>query len=364
MLRGMLALLAPLSAFGQTTNDSVKSLLWDKSFNIRAGLGYKDNVLLSSITQKESFYAATGFDAMIFRLPVNGTQFYLFVTGDDYRYLQDAGTDKEQTLIALAKLQKSFSENWEAALALQYLYQNQVLDVSATEADLATVQLKGHSIKATPSLKRKLPQKFGLQLELPVNRQILREPLDDYWEGGPKLTLDREYGQRSSIALSYGFNERFYDDREQTDREGVPNEGTSLMFHQHDIELSNRHYWDKSRRWRSDTKFSFQLNEDNGTGFFDYYRYGLGEQLRYSAKSWNVQGGARAYLYDYKTQTVSSTDSSLRNLTSLSLTLRAEKNLIKSLKVYGQFEHEQSLSNRSANEYRANSVLTGLDWEF
>lgn len=352
------------SGYGQSADETEESLVWDRTFNVRTGFGYKDNVLLSPARLQDSSYFLSGFDIMLLRLPIDGPQFLLFVTGDDYRYLDDPGVDKEQSFVAVSKIEQEFAAHWKAALGLDYFYQNQVFDVSATEADLTTVQLQAHTIRATPSIERKLGRVYHLKLELPVNRQYLREPLDDYWEAGPKLAFQRDYGRRSMLWVSYEFEERWYDDRHETDREGFSIPGTSLRFDQHEIELGNRHYWDEKRRWRTDSKFAVEFNRDNGSGFFDYDRYQFSQQFRYTAPKWMVRAQGKVSYYDYSIQRASADRSETREFTTVAVTLRGERTLIKSLKLFAEYNFEQALSNRALHEYEANSVFGGIDWEF
>ncbi|MBI2950222.1 MAG: hypothetical protein HYY23_21525 [Verrucomicrobia bacterium] len=353
-----------LSALGEGGPKlSEESLLWDKSINLRGGFGFKDNVLLSPTQNQSSPFSAFGFDAMLIRLPINGPQFYVFLSGDDYRYLEEVGVDKEQTFIATSKLQVPLGQAWETGLELQYIFQNQVFDVSTTESDLTTIRLKGHGIKGTPFLARKFSEAWRLQLDFPVTRQYLLEPLDDYWDIGPKLALERRYGHRSSISMGYAFDWRLYDRRAQLDSFGALQRGTSLDFHMHQFELVDRHYWDEKRRWRSDTKLGFEQNADNGSGFFDYHRYQLTEQLRYTTESWMLRGQVRLNFYDYQVQRVDPASAEKRHLTTLTANVRAERKLLKKLRVFAEYEHERNLSNRESNEYSANMVLGGLDWE-
>jgi hypothetical protein len=340
-----------------------ESLLWDNSLNLRGGFGFKDNVLLSPRLNQSSAFGAFGFDAMLLRLPINGPQFYVFLSGDDYRYLENVGVDKEQTFIATSKLQLQAGQTWETGLELQYIFQNQVFDVSTTESDLTTIRLKGHGIKTTPFAARKLSETWRLQLDFPVTRQYLLEPLDDYWDLGPKLILEHRYGHRSTLAFGYGLVWRTYDRRSQTDAGGALLPGTSLDFRTHQLEVVDRHHWDEKRRWRSDTKLGFERNADNGSGFFDYHRYQLTEQLRYTTDSWMLRGQVRFNYYDYGVQRVDPASTDNRHLTTLTASVRLERKLLKKLRLFAEYEHERNLSNRESNEYSANMVLGGLDWE-
>ena len=338
--------------------------LWDKTINLRLGVGFKDNVLLSPNAAAESAFIGTGLDLMLWRLPVEGTQFYLFFTGDDTRFLSGRDVNKEQSFIAQTQVKKEFGQHWKTALALQYLYQDQVFDASTIETIFRTVKAQGHSLSLRPSIRRDLPKDYWLELEFIANRQFFKEPLDDYWQNGPKLTLGRDYGFGSEASLSYEARNRAYDTREQTDSVGIPVTGSSLEFWEHEVELVLRHNWDSKRRWRTTTKLGFELNQDNGSHFYDYFRYQLSQQLRYRTDTWEVKGQAKVYRYDYAHQTVSAIDPTKRNKTLLVLNLRGEKKLTHSLKLFAELEHERSIANLSFDQYRVNTAIAGVDWEF
>ncbi|MEK7676130.1 MAG: hypothetical protein AAB676_09900 [Verrucomicrobiota bacterium] len=337
---------------------------WDKVFNVRVGMGYRDNVLLSHFNPEGSAFVSSRLEALFWRLPVDATEFLFFVSGDDLRYLSGGQVDKEQSLISQAKLTRYLAHGWQGGLSLDYSYQNQVIDVSATEADVAAVQLQGHGLTIRPSLKKSFEKSFYLELEGPATRQYLRQPLDDYWEAGPRLTLGRPYGQRSELALSYGWTRRWYDDRWQSATDGTRIPGTLLEFQSHETELAWRHHWDEKRRWRTVTKLGFELNEDNGSGYFDYTRRWLSQQILYQASSWELSGEVKVGRYDFEVQTVGAADSARRSKTDVTFALRGEKSLLSSLKLFAQFEHERSLSNEASYEYTLNTVSGGVDWEF
>jgi hypothetical protein len=66
---------------------------------------------------------------------------------------------------------------------------------------------------------------------------------------------------------------------------------SSLEFNRNEFDLAVRNNWDHKRRWRTTTKLGFELNEDNGSGYFDYKRYYVAQQLRFQT---GVDAGAPA----------------------------------------------------------------------
>src|SRR5262245_9202642 len=80
-----------------------KLSIWSKSFNLRSGPGYKDNVLLSSVNPQGRAFVGTGVEAFLLRLAADGTQFYFFVSGEDIEYLNRDPVGSERTLIAVTQ---------------------------------------------------------------------------------------------------------------------------------------------------------------------------------------------------------------------------------------------------------------------
>ena len=344
-----------------------ESLLWDKSFEVRAGVGYKDNVLLRHLDPQGSPFVASGLDVSVIRLPMDGLQFYFFLTADDNRYWHEVGVDKEETVIGVAEVKKNFGNDWQAGFALEYAYQNQILDVSS-EGYPGTARVQGHRVSPRPFLRRERASHSWLQLELVAQRQFFRAPLDNWWQVGPKLSLGFEYGHHSEVSFGYLNGRLLYDTRMNATADGTPIAGSSLELFVKRMEFEWRHYWDAAKRWRTTTKLAFDDFEDNGSGYYSFYRYAASEELRFQTKTWTVSGRLSASRYDFPVQPANPgnppADSAKFNKTLLGINLRAERKLGKSFKVFGEYEHEQSLSNQPFDRYVVNAVSGGVAWDF
>jgi hypothetical protein len=339
--------------------------LWDKSINLRGALGYKDNVLLSSIQEQGSAFWQSAVDVMLLRLntdPAAGT-FSFFVTGEDRRYFSSLEVDKEQLVLSQAKWEQPFLENWKWGAIAQYMYADQVFDASATEELLQTLPVKSHNFQSAPYLSRQLPANFSLELKATLERQYFSDPLDDYWEGGPQLTLTKRYGHRSDLALIYIYDHRTYDTRRQIDLNAAAIPDTSLAFHQHEFEATLLHAWDKGRHWRSRLRAVYERNDDNGPGYYDYDRYRWSKRFGYYGADWEATVEGKILHYDYARQRVSDS-SEVRAVWEYSVAFRAEKMVYKKLKIFAESEHEKVDSNYALEEYTVNTVLGGVDWEF
>jgi hypothetical protein len=338
--------------------------LWDTTLSLSAGVGYKDNILLGPVPVERSGFIASGLDASLMRLPLDGTRFIAFLTGTDQRYFTSKQVDAEETLVVFTQLKKDFGEAWQVGMTCQSAYLDQVLDVTDVEGEFGAVRAQGFNLTVRPSLRRNLTRECWLELELTGTRQYFKAPLDDYWEGGPKLTVGRTFGPRSEWTFGVEVNQRGYDQREQRMADGTSVAGATLSFLQPGCELAWQRHWDAKRRWRTTTRLSYLGNLDNGSGYFDYSRLRISEQLRYRTDSWEFRGQVRYAFYGYGTQPVSVEDLSLLNRNDVDLSLRVERRLSKNAKVFVEYEHDRSISNQSFSEYAANTGTAGIDWEF
>jgi len=338
--------------------------LWDRAISVRSGFGCRDNILLSHSRPEAGAFFSAGLEASAFRLAEDGSHLSFLLTADNNHYFSASQVNDESLALAQVQFRKPFATEWQAQFPLEYFYQNQIVDVSATEVDLRTIEVEAHNVQFTPSLRRNVGTASWLELSAPVARRIYLDPLDSFWEGGPKLTFGRSYGRKSEWTIGYSFLERAYDSRTQTTSTSANVNGTTLEFRQHKFEIASAHFWDEARRWRSLTKFSYRLNADNGSGYFDYGRWQVSEQIRFRAKNWELLGEIRLGHYQFDTQTVSDTDSSKRHLSELIWHVRAERQFHKHLTRYADFEQEHAFSNQPIERYRVNTVSGGVIVEF
>lgn len=368
---------APLWAQALEEEDLELDLsIWDKSVNLRGSLGYKDNVLLSKVDQQGSAFWQTALDLMLLRIDLeSGANLTLFLTAEDRRYFSDIDVDKEQLLLTQGKYERPISDAWFWSVTAQYMYVDQVFDASATEQLLETLPVKSHNYQFAPALGRNLPWDSKLDLKLVAERQHFNQPLDDYWEIGPQITFTKSYGHKSEFTSSYTYDHRLYDTREELRLDFTSEAGTSLRYQQHEFELGLNHSWDENRRWRSRVRFLFEINEDSGVGFYDYYRYRLSKRIGYYGEDWHASIEGRILHYDYDLQPVLQSVSDdpdaplfvsgeIRSNWEYVAAIHAEKNVWRKLSLFGDIEYEVVDSNYSLEEYNVTTVMGGVDWEF
>ena len=348
------------------TNEFIPDIptTWLRELAVRGSVGYKDNLLLDSKSSEHSLSIGSGADVTIARLPLDGRQFNLLVSFDDTRYPDGQTVDHEDLLLGLAQAKVDLGFHWRLGLDARYILQNQVVDTSVTETNLEALLVQSHSLALLPNVRWMSEGNAWIELSGTAQRGLYREPLDDLWEGGPRVTFGLDYGHRSSVTASYSWNLRAYDTREELDLQQMSIPGTSLRFRQHDVEAALRHNWDKERHWRTVTRVGLQVSRDNGPGFYDYDRWYAGQQVRYVAKTWEVRTQGKASLYTFQHQAATATNQDDRYKTLVGADIRGEKRVWLNLKLFASYEYEQSLANRPVDEYRVNTVAGGAIWEF
>jgi hypothetical protein len=198
-----------------------------------------------------------------------------------------------------------------------------------------------------------------------VEREWWQAPLDDAWKYAAQVVLAHTYGHGSQVALTCSGAYIPNDTWLATDAAGTELPGKTLALWQQTAQLKWEHRWDAAQHWRSITKLEFQYELDNGGGFFNYYLYSLFEELRFTTKNWELKGTAGVSYYDFPVQPADLTaPGPTLNMTTLNLTLRAERRIYKALKVFGAYEYERALSNQPDSRYVENVVSTGMSWEF
>jgi hypothetical protein len=340
--------------------------LWDKSFNLRSGVGYKDNVLLNDNDSRGSGFFVNGADITIFRLPLDDWEFHFLLTGDDIRYWRNVGVDHEDLWSAAAEVKKSFGDTWQASLESQYIYLSQVLEITeiAFNTHLPPTNVVGHTIVIRPGVQKWLASNLWVRLEADGLRQFFTEPADSYFRFGPRVVLGYDYGRNSEATLSCALLEQENDHFTKAMPDGTPIPNTSSRALRYETALASKHNWDVHKHWQTTTKLSFLYFQDNFSSYYNYYEYGASELLRFSAGTWNITGTASVLHDEYPIQTVSGDGTPRFRTTTMTLGLKVEKNLIKSLKIFVNYENASALSDSQDEVYHANTISGGLDWEF
>lgn len=337
---------------------------WDTVFTFQSSAGWKDNVSLSALRRESSPLLRQLAEVIVFRVPVDGLEFNAYVSAEDTRYLARTVVDKEQHLLAHAQLKRAWNADWSTSLTGQYLYQNQVVDLSTSLATPTVLAVESHLYAARLGVRRRFAERWWAEVEPSLARQDFNSPLDDYWEGGPKLTVGTVPGRGAELTFSYELNHRVHDRREQLDRTGAALPGSELVFTQHRAQVAWKQDWDAARQWRTTTRLGHDYSQDNGPGYFDFRAWRVSQQVRWMAAPWELSVTGRFATFDYPFQPVGPADPRSLERTSYAFNFRAERAVTKRVKWFVDYDLERLLSNQAATGYLVNLFHSGFIVEF
>lgn len=337
---------------------------WETILSGSAGVGYKDNVFLSHAEPEGAAFVAASAELLVLRLTPVGTRFNFFGNAEPRNFFGNGISHQELTSFSQALVERDFTDTFSGSLAAQYYFQDQILDVSVTETNREAVPVIGHTVSLKPNVRANLPARNWIELEGSGTRQCFTETLDDYWEGGGKLTFGRGDPHRSHVKLSYEPLWRMYDSDPARTASGEAITNSLRTSFQQDVRVTWRQHWDQAQHWRTALSGGIRLNDENGGGYADYTRWYGAARIQYRARGWEISAEGRFARYDYHNQTVSATDTAKRNRTEWRAVLNVERELAETVAWVTSYEYETTLSNDPLETYSVNTVSTSLRWEF
>lgn len=345
------------------TND-LNLRLWDYSFDLRGGLGYKDNVLLGHTNRQASPFWDSGGDALVFRVPTSGWLFNGFLSADDVRYFGSKAALAEDFLLAGVKLTRPVDEHWQSTLGANYAYLNAVVDLTSLEPGLAGAQpIVENTFTGLWSVRGEYGPNWA-ELQLTGARNLMQHPLDSYWSFGPKLSLSHRFHESADLTLSYELSAMLYDTQPEVDSRGNPIAGTTLSRLSHAVQLSGHRVWDQAGHWHTTLTASLNAYQDSGSGYFNYTQYALTPKLEYRAGAWKLSASVRGSWFNYPFQTIDAAGLVLRTKTGLAASLHIDRNISKALKLTAHYDFDSSFSNLDIDDYYAHTFMVGAEWRF
>lgn len=337
---------------------------WQPSANARASLGWRDNILLSPFAPIERGFARGEVEALLLRPMQHHWEFISFLNGDVLRYFSpppETGGEQQWSLHAEARWQPV--ERARFSLKGAGYLRDMVIDLSQSEAtrDIAPTRVRGGYVVAATRLT--LPAGFHLEPFAQVKRTDYREYAGDHDEfrAGGRL----EWRRPSRLALSAGWFQgvRNYDERTNM-RDGVAVDGL-LRFHQREGDVKARTTWKAGGDWSLAATVGRLENRDRASGFFDYNQKRARLEVGWQGAAWRANVDAEAKRMDYLHQTVGAGIAPPARITDdFETTLRLEREMSERWTVFGEHRWERSRANEIDFNYRANTVLAGLQRSF
>lgn len=340
---------------------------WEWETTLIGSLGYKDNILLQPEPTESSGFWRTDLESLLWRYPDGHTEFVAMLGFTDIRYFSTEETDGEQSGF-LHGSWDWMTTSWSTlSLPGQVLYQDQVLDMSVTEAEPTIGQIQVFSFSVDPEWGVALTRDLGLAVVGLYRSDIFKAGPDDFQDAGGRVRLNYSPSFWGDFELRHSVFQRDFETRLQYTSGGRPIPDTELKVLERHTEGRFKFKFRPKARWTFDTKVGYLEYRDNGSGYFDYDRRRAGLEVVWTPGPWRVlvQGGISEYDFLSQIIYIEETDElEQREKEDLYGQFRVERNLSDTLRWHFDLEAERSTTNEEYGTYNTYTVHSGVAWSF
>jgi hypothetical protein len=334
------------------------------SVGLRGSAGFKDNVLLTETARIESAFLRADADVFVWRPPAGLTDLYWALTGSETRYL-DAPDDAkhERVWMTQGELRYTIGTYFKAGLTVQGYHQDQVLDLSTSEAATFRARLKVYGVSVGPNLRWEFRDPWWFEVSGAWKLETYDGAEADYDEPGTVVRLGRKFGKRHDASVAWLWRERGYRDRNAYTVGGRPLPGTSLSTRWHQGELRLVSKWNAS--WSTTLKLAGARLRDSASGYFDYDQWRADIDIAWRRDPWKVRLTASRGFYEYLVQIAGTGfDPPPREIRQSRVSLGAERQITDRLSAFAEVELERHNTNETGGSYRLNTAHAGLAYDF
>ncbi len=333
---------------------------WDVDLKVRTGLGHGDNVLYGAFEQVGSGYLFGALDGLIYRLPEPGqANAYIYFYGEHLSYFEDV--DDGRLYITQGQVTQGWKENRNIGLMGTHIFYDQVFDASADLDTLDTFGVSAHQFEVSPHVEVYFNDGSVFKLEAVFGGTRYEDSYEDSNNSGGRLTFRREFSEVSSLEAIYTNDHRNYREKSPRDADGYAMDGL-LQFRIQQGALNWRRNASSPTGWNFLSSAKYLLQEDNGSGYYDYRRFRISQSAARLTEDWETKLVAAYSRYDYVVRPAETGGTEFLYREGMELTLNLKRTLNDRAKLFfdGQFEHNHS--NSLENVYDATRVVLGIEW--
>ncbi len=339
---------------------------WGWSAALETGVGYRDNLLLSSTAQERSGFLHAAAELLLLRMPGRGLESSFFLQTEGRRFWSGRNVHQEASAWLQGESAWRPARAWKWSLPLSAYYDDRVLDVSDTDVERLIAETRLAGVLGGPQVRWDFADRWHLETQVAGDRvrhedgvndaEVIRGLFRVGWRPAPAWEGKVSFWQR----------ERAYARRVQYSAAGRPLLGTRLRFAETEGEISVSFRWGPGERWRAISRVGGRRLGDNGSGYFGHREWRGEQQLEWSDDRWKIRAEAGIRELRFGVQTVGlGIDPPARWRTELSGSLRTERHLAGDWSLVAVVSREHVRSNDPLGAYRVNEGLLALrrGWE-
>lgn len=339
---------------------------WHQSGSLRTSVGWRDNLLLSPFDPMSRWFGRAEMEAILFRPLRDRWEFVSFVSGDVSRYFSppvESGGEQQW----LGQVEGRWQPVDAARLSLRTVgfLRDMVVDLSESEARRVVAPTRVRGAYVTAAGRLNLPAGFRFEPSVQIKRNDYRDYAGDYDEARTGGRI--EWRRTPALVLSAAWFElrRSYDQRSEYTAGGRALPGTQLRFRQRETEFRAATRWQGSAEWTLAATVGRRDNRDGASGYFDYDQDRARLELGWQSLAWRVIVDAEAKRMEYRVQTVGAGIAPPPRFgEDFETLLRVERELTARWLVFAEHRWERSRSNELEFQYRANTMLAGVQCNF
>ena len=333
---------------------------WDFTAFGRLGWGRSNNVLLATVNPQSGNYLRTDFEMFLAHLPDENGEFYTYLMITDLRYSGVEDADKEQLFLSNTEWKRYLGDRLSGTLKAQYVYFDQILDLSLTERQETRQRVQYHGYGVGAESEYKANGNNDLSLGFLVLREEYAEVLGQNWMGRLELEWERPIWLGAELSAKLREEKRDYDDRSQRDKFGRPIEGDRLKMKRSSATIEVSRDWGKSNAVNTAFEVRFLKNRDNGSGYYDFDQWSVDVSIDGDWRGIEARVAVGVDDSKFLIQPVERFSSIPRTKKDYWGELFFRKQFMKRLSVYLLLEYEESNSNVLTDEYDALSGSLGF----
>ena len=338
---------------------------WTGSIALQAGIGYKDNLVLSRAAPERSSFARYGVEAFAWRLPRGRTDFSAILSAEETRYFSGETVKREANAYTQFQARYRIEDTFRFAFDVQGYHLDEIRDVSDTDVQRVVAELNMVGAAAGPSVRWSPRPWLWLEVQALGKRDSHRDGAYNAKVANGEARLGWRPSERFEFSASYGDLRRRYDQRQQFSRGGNPIDDTLLVITEREIEGRLDVKWGAAARWVTSTRVGGLEYEDNGTGYFDYRQKRVSQSLEWTNEQWLVNFDGAAKRREFDRQVVGGgLAPPPRIIEDFSVELRVERKLSERWTAFLHYSWERSRSNEAIASYRVNEGLLGARWSW
>jgi hypothetical protein len=177
---------------------------WSGSIALQAGVGYKDNLVLSPVSPEHSGFARYGFEAFAWRLPRGGTDFSAILSAEETRFFEGEAVKREANAFAQIQARYRIEETFRFAFDVQGYHLDEIRDVSDTDVQRLVAKLNMVGAAVGPTVRWSPRPWWWLEVQALGKRDSHRDGSYNAKVGDGEVRLGWRPSPRVELSASHG----------------------------------------------------------------------------------------------------------------------------------------------------------------